>query len=149
MRMHSPRKATIMSAALPGLGQAYNKKYWKIPIIYAGFGVLGYFIKTNNEEYKVYKSAYKNRLDGDASTVDPYVGIYSDADLATLKNFYRRNRDLSIIGASILYILNMVDASVDAHLFYFDVSDNLSLNIQPEINPGPYTATGLSFKLRF
>jgi len=146
---HSPRKATIMSALLPGLGQSYNKKYWKIPIIYAGFAGLGYLVKTNNDDYKIYKDAYKFRLDGDESTVDSYVGIYSDNDLVTLKNFYRRNRDLSLIGMSVLYVLNIIDASVDAHLFYFNVSDDLTINVQPEYRPGPFANTAISFKVQF
>lgn len=138
-----------MSIALPGLGQAYNKKIWKIPIIYAGFVGLGYFVKINNDDYKTYKNAYKDRLDGDESTVDPYVGIYSDNDLVTLKNYYRRNRDLSIIGIGVLYILNVLDASVDAHLFNFNVSDDLSIMVQPEYIPGPFAQTGINLKLRF
>lgn len=147
--LHSPRKASIYSAVLPGAGQAYNKKYWKIPVIYAGFGVLGYFVKTNNEEYKIYKEAYKFRLDGDESTVDQFVGIYADQDLVTLKNFYRRNRDLSIIGMSVLYILNIIDASVDAHLFHFNVSDDLSLQIEPALQHGFNTQPSLALRMRF
>ena len=138
-----------MSAALPGLGQAYNKKYWKIPIIYAGFGTLGYFVKVNSDDYKIYKSAYKDRLDGDETTIDDYVGIYTDNDLATLKNYYRRNRDLALIGMGVFYILNIIDASVDAHLFYFNVSDDLSFMVQPAYMPGPYAQTGLNLTLRF
>ena len=147
--MHSPRKASIYSAILPGAGQAYNKKYWKIPVVYAGFGVLGYFVKTNNDEYKIYKDAYKFRLDGDESTVDQFVGIYADQDLVTLKNFYRRNRDLSIIGMSVLYILNIIDASVDAHLFYFNVSDDLSLQVEPSIQHGFNTTPTIALRMRF
>lgn len=133
---HSPTRASIMSAIVPGAGQAYNKKYWKIPVIYAGFAGLGYLVKTNNDDYKIYKDAYRLRLDGDESTTDNFVNIYSDQDLATLKNFYRRNRDLSIIGMGVLYILNIVDAAVDAHLFYFNVNDELSMQIMPGFQSG-------------
>jgi len=147
--LHSPRKASIYSAILPGAGQAYNKKYWKIPVIYAGFGVLGYFVKTNNDEYKIYKEAYKFRLDGDETTTDQFVGIYADQDLVTLKNFYRRNRDLSIIGMSVLYILNIIDASVDAHLFHFNVSDDLSLQLEPSLQQGLNTTPSLALRMRF
>jgi Family of unknown function (DUF5683) len=145
---HSPHKAAVMSALLPGSGQAYNKKYWKIPVLYGGFVGLGYAIRFNNREYSQYKDAFKLRLDGDESTVDPYVGIYSDNDLSTLKDFYRRNRDLSIIGCGLLYILNIVDASVDAHLFSFNVSSDLSLNITPSTLSGMNPGIGivLSFK---
>ena len=149
MLLHSPRKATIMSAILPGAGQAYNKKYWKIPVIYAGFTALGYFVVTNNKDYIIYKDAYKYRMDENEATTDDFVGIYSAEDLVTLKNYYRRNRDLSVIGMSLLYVLNIIDASVDAHLFYFDVSDELSLNIAPGYMPGQFSGPALSFNLKF
>ncbi len=137
---HSPHKATIYSAILPGLGQAYNKKYWKIPVIYGLTGVLTYFAVDNNKEYIVYKDAYKWRLDDNSATVDKFEGIYSDEDLRILKNYYRRNRDLSFIGMGVVYLLNVVDAAVDAHLFYFDVSDDLSLKVQPGIQPMRHSA---------
>jgi len=146
---HSPRKATIFSTVLPGLGQAYNKKYWKIPVIYAGFTGLSYLAIINNKDYITYKDAYRQRLDGDESTIDAYVDIYSDNDLVTLKNFYRRNRDLSIIGISVLYVLNIIDASVDAHLFNFNVNDDLSIFIQPQYQTGPFAASAISLKIRF
>ncbi|MFN5224323.1 MAG: DUF5683 domain-containing protein [Bacteroidota bacterium] len=145
---HSPHKAAVMSALLPGSGQAYNKKYWKIPVLYGGFAGLGYAIRFNNREYNQYKDAFKLRLDGNENTVDEFAGIYSDNDLSTLKDFYRRNRDLSIIGCGLLYILNIVDASVDAHLFGFNVSNDLSLNITPSAVAGMNPGIGvvLSFK---
>ncbi len=131
---HSPHRAAIMSAILPGAGQAYNKKYWKIPVIYAGFAGLGYAISFNQMEYRTYRTAYDQRLDGETTTVDSYIDVYSDADLGTLKDFYRRNRDLSIIGTGVLYILNIIDASVDAHLHGFNVNDDLSIKIAPSFN---------------
>lgn len=147
--LHSPKKASIYSAILPGLGQAYNKKYWKIPVIYAGFATLGYFIVTNNNKYQDYKDAYIARIDDDPSTVDDYTDIYSDQDLVTLKDFYRRNRDLAIIGAGVLYVLNILDASVDAHMFYFDVNDNLSMRITPGVQYVQTMQPGLSLSLHF
>lgn len=147
--MHSPSRASIMSAILPGAGQAYNKKYWKIPVIYAGFAGLGYLVKTNNDEYKIFKEAYRLRLDGDESTTDEFVSVYADQDLVTLKNFYRRNRDLSIIGIGVLYILNIVDAAVDAHLFYFNVSDDLTMHIRPDYNPLVFSGPSLSLSIQF
>lgn len=130
-KAHSVRKAVIMSACLPGLGQAYNKKYWKVPVIYAGFGGLGYAFNFNQTRYVQYRDAYKYRVDGDANTVDEYVNIYTDDNLLELKNYYHRYRDLTVVGGVLLYTLNIIDAAVDAHLFSFDVSDNLSLNIVP------------------
>ena len=131
---HSPTKATLLSVVLPGAGQFYNKKYWKIPVIYAGLAGMGYLVSFNDKRYQNYKKAYALRLDGDSSSVDEFANIYSDGDLKTLKDFYRRNRDLSYIVAGLIYILNILDADVDAHLFYFDVSDDLSFHLQPSFN---------------
>lgn len=147
--MHSPKKASMYSAILPGLGQAYNKKYWKIPVIYAGFATLGYFIVTNNNKYQDYKDAYIARIDDDPTTVDDYTDVYSDQDLVTLKDFYRRNRDLAIIGAGVLYVLNILDASVDAHMFYFDVNDNLTMRVTPGVQYVQTLQPGLSLSLHF
>jgi len=129
--VHSPRKALLMSAILPGLGQAYNKKYWKIPIIYAGFAGIGYAIFFNQHQYSIYKTAFYNRSYG----IPDNFPLYTQNDLLTLDNYYHKYRDLSIICAGLLYVLNLVDANVDAQFFTFDVSDNLSFQIQPYVNP--------------
>jgi hypothetical protein len=148
---HSPKRAALYSAIVPGLGQAYNKKYWKIPVIYVGFGALAYSFNYNQSRFVKYRTAYKYRIDGDSNTVDNFVGVYSDDNLNTLQKYYHRYRDLTVIGVAVLYVLNVVDASVDAHLFSFDVSDNLSMNIQPAIINGTASAavTGLSLKIKF
>lgn len=132
---HSAHKATIYSLALPGLGQAYNKKYWKIPVIYAGFGVLVYNISINNKEVKKFTSAYRYRMNNDSTLpVNEYVTRYPDVnDLLRGRDFYRRRVELSVIFTAAWYLLNVVDAAVDAHFFDYDVSENLSLNIQPII----------------
>jgi Family of unknown function (DUF5683) len=130
---HSPKKAAAMSAMLPGFGQAYNHKYWKIPVVYAGFGVLAYSFTINQKKYVQYRTAYANRIDGDPTTSDDYVNIYSDENLNTLQRYYHRYRDLSVIGIAAFYLLNIVDASVDAHFFTYDVSDNLSLHVCPTL----------------
>jgi len=148
--LHSPRKATIKSAIIPGWGQAYNKKYWKIPVIYAGFGALAYFIYFNNCKYLKYKTAYIQRVDNDSTTIDdfdpsypnqcnqdkctksgPDCPKYTSSNLKILRDFYRRNRDLSVILTAFLYTINIIDATVDAHLYHFDVSDDLSLEAIP------------------
>jgi hypothetical protein len=129
--LHSPARAAIYSAILPGLGQAYNRKSWKIPVIYAGFAGLGYAIDFNQKKYTIYRQAFVYRLDGDSTTTDNFVGKYSDDNLRVLKDYYRKNRDLSVIGTVLLYAMNIIDAHVDAHLFDFDVSDNLSLRLAP------------------
>ena len=128
--IQSPRKAAILSSTLPGLGQIYNKKYWKIPIIYAGLLTSAYYINDNNVQYKLYKDAYLKRLDNNPDN-DDFVGEYSSGDLLILKDFYRRNREISILCFVGTYIINVLDASVDAHLFDYDISEDISLQMTP------------------
>jgi hypothetical protein len=129
---HSPTRAAIYSAVLPGLGQGYNRKYWKIPIVYAGFGVITYFIISNTSEYRKFREAYNYVASGDSSYIDnEYVGKYNEQQLLDSKNYYRRNMEFSYIIGGLWYILNIIDASVDAHFFDYDVSDDLSLEIDP------------------
>lgn len=133
MRSHSPTKATLMSMVVPGLGQVYNKKYWKLPIIYGGIGTSLYFAFSNNKEYKRFKSAYLIRIDDDVATVDEFEGILTDANIRSNMEVYRRNRDFSYIIAGLIYVFNIVDATVDAHLFTFPVNDNLTFHFQPSM----------------
>jgi hypothetical protein len=139
-----------MSAVLPGAGQVYNRKYWKTPIIWAGIGACGYFIRSNHLFYKDYKDALIQRNDTSIKEPDKYFEIYSTDQLITLQDQYRQNRDLLIIAASLVYVLNIVDALVDAHLFSFDVSDDLSFNWQPYYQYGVYTSNtvGLNLQLK-
>ncbi len=149
-RMHSPHKAVIYSAIVPGLGQVYNKKYWKVPIIYAAGGTLVYFIKTNNTEYQRFRKAYDAVVANDPNNPDEFNGRYSKDVLANARDYYRKYRDLSVIGIAGLYFLNIIDAMVDAYFFNFDVSDDLSLHVAPNIQPGMYsTACGFTVSLRF
>ena len=153
--VHSTKKAAMYSAILPGLGQAYNKKYWKIPIVYAAAGALTYFIISNQKDYIMFRTAYRLRMDGDSSTIDQFADDYNESTLLSYTQQTHKFRDLSIFGATLLYLLNIVDASVDAHLFTFDVSDNLSLNIKPAfittagINYPKNNITGISLHLTF
>ena len=151
-KYHSPKKAALFSAIIPGTGQIYNKKYWKAPIVYAGFVGLAYSFQFNQSRYVKYRDALKYRLDDDASTTDAYTNIYSDDQLTELYQYYHRYRDLTVIGAAALYLLNIVDAAVDAHLFTFNVSDDLSLNIQPTLintaGTNHYTS-GIGFNIKF
>lgn len=152
-KKHSPTKATLMSLALPGLGQCYNKKYWKVPIIYGGFAALTYGVVFNHTEYGRFKTAYGYRVDDDSLSVDEFNGLVSDAELISNVDYYRRNRDLCYIGIGLLYVMNLIDAAVDAHLYDFDVSDNLSMRIQPELrdmgyNRQPYTGARVTFVLK-
>jgi len=134
----APAKAAFYSAVLPGLGQAYNKKYWKIPIIYAGIGVGIYFYSTNNKDYNRFRDAYKRRLAG--FTDDEFWGdgdtpIISLDRLVDAQKSSQKDKDLSVVVAVAFYLLNIIDANVDAHLRQFNVSDDLSLKPNFEINP--------------
>ncbi len=126
----APSKAAFYSAILPGLGQAYNKKYWKIPIVYGGLAVGYYFYNDNNNFYNEFRAIYKRRLEG--YTDDKYYGIYSDNVLINAQRTYQRNRDISLMVMIGIYVLNIIDANVDAHLIQFNVNENLSL--RPDIN---------------
>ena len=143
LAVHSPRRATIYSAVLPGLGQIYNRKYWKVPIIYGGFVTLGYFINFNNELYVKYKQAYSDIIDTDPNT-NSYKNLgvnprnYEADKISQLteqiriaKDGSRRNRDLVVISTAVFYALNIIDASVDANFFNFDISDDLTINWVP------------------
>jgi hypothetical protein len=141
---HSPQKAAMYSALLPGLGQIYNRKYWKLPIIYAGFGTLGYFIVFNNIHFKEFRQAYKDFPDYKLD----YSYPLNQEQIERGMYFYKRYRDLSIIGTFGFYIFQIIDATVDAHLFNWDVGEDISLNIQPSLTkPSIYGGTN-SFGVR-
>ena len=150
--VHSPRRATLLSL-LPGAGQIYNHSYWKVPVIYAAFAGLGYLMKVNYKEDQNYVKEYKKRHP-DALTTnpgDPNLVQYTDDNILTLKNAYERAYTLDIIGMAAVYILNIVDAAVDAHMYTFDVGDNLSLQMHPAFiytaqNNLPKTGIGISLK---
>jgi hypothetical protein len=141
----NPKKSWWMSAILPGLGQAHNRKYWKIPIIYTIFAASLYMIEDNNFKYKIYKDAYAV-----FATDGPPVWAQSitENQLKDKKDFYRRNRDLSIILGSVFYLMNILDASVDANLMDFDISDDLSLRVEPQIKPVEISSKN-AFGLKF
>jgi len=123
----APAKAAFYSAILPGLGQAYNKKYWKVPVVYAALGTGVYAYVWNNKRYHSFRDAYKQRLAGNE---DEYPFL-DDARLIQGQRVYQKNRDLSAIITVALYILNIVEANVDAHLTQFNVNDNLTF--RPDI----------------
>ncbi|MDD4149159.1 MAG: DUF5683 domain-containing protein [Bacteroidales bacterium] len=150
---HSPRKATIYSAILPGLGQFYNKKYWKIPIVYAGMGTFSYIAIQNQQEFNRYKTALLQRLDGqeDEFTINGSQ-IYNDQAILNYMDNYRKNRDLCIIATALFYAIQIVDANVDANLFDFDITDDLSLRILPQPINNYFTRTpmlGIGCTLKF
>ncbi|MEO8088435.1 MAG: DUF5683 domain-containing protein [Bacteroidota bacterium] len=150
---HRANKAALFSAIIPGAGQIYNRKYWKPPILYAGFIALGYSIAFNNKNYQIFKKAYQYRIDTLTTTVDQYVAIYPDPNaLLARKDYYRRTRDLMWIISSGVYILNIIDAYVDAQLSDFDISDDLTMNAQPgiqfAIDKSPVPSLALTFRLK-
>jgi len=134
LKEHSPHKATLL-ALVPGLGQIYNRKYWKLPIVYAGFGVTGYFAITNRTEYKKFREAYNCSVTLEAECTNELAIKYSADDLQTIRDYYRRNMELSYIIMGAWYILQMLDATVDAHLYNWEVNDNLSVRVDPMIQP--------------
>lgn len=144
---HSPRKASILSAVAPGGGQIYNRKYWKAPIVWAGLGTAVYFINDNTREYKRYRTAYLALVDGDPNTVDEFNGQFSPEQVLEVTDTYRRWRDLSYIAFGLVYMLNVVDASVDAHFVRFDVGRDLTMGVGPSLGTAALGAPGLSLAL--
>lgn len=143
------RKATILSASFPGLGQIYNRKYWKAPVIYAALGGLAYWGVKNQNQYKYYSTNLKAIYDDDESTTN--TTLYNTDQLITQKKYYKKFRDIAIMGGILIYLINVIDANVDAHLKTFDVSDDLSLQLNPYTNFDNTNKlqAGLSLKLKF
>ncbi len=127
----APSKAAFYSAVLPGLGQGFNKKYWKIPIVYAAIGTSVYSYDFNQKKYWDYRNAYKSRKAGYKN--DPYQNLILDDDrLLDGAEFHKKNRDLSMVFIVGFYILNILDANIDAHLKQYNVNE--SLTMKPYIN---------------
>ncbi|WP_343695478.1 DUF5683 domain-containing protein [Flavobacterium sp.] len=142
-----PAKAAFYSAILPGLGQAYNKRYWKIPLVYGAIGTSLYFYIDNSKKYHEYRDAYKRRLEG---YNDDKFNYLDESRLIAGQKFYQRNRDLSALFVVGFYVLNIIDANVDAALLQFNVNERLSL--RPEIYPADVTFkpnVGLTFNYHF
>jgi hypothetical protein len=167
-----PLKATMLAVAFPGLGQIYNRKVWKIPVVYAGFGALFYSASFNSKSYVNYMKAYQDFTDNIKETksyqkyitanpedYDPvlFPGSYDKSNasyyrdgLLRMVDYFKRYRDLSYIGIAGWYLLSILDANVDASLFNFDVTDNLNLTFAPILMPlpGGYSGAGLSASLK-
>jgi len=147
-RVHSPRKALLYSAAFPGFGQIYNRKYWKLIVVYGVGAFIGLNIKTRHDQFLLFRDEFVRKSN------DPdYVAIRGlDAEgLQSVKNQAKRDRDFMIILAVLTYGLQMVDANVDAHLMDFDLDDNLSFRLKPTIENSPYAnfaALSLSFRFK-
>jgi len=146
----TPAKAAFYSAILPGLGQTYNKKYWKIPLVYGAIGTSLYFYLDSNKKYHSYRDEYKRRLEGYGVGTGGKYDYLDDSRLIAGQKFYQRNRDLSALFVVGFYVLNIIDANVDAALIQFNVNERLSL--RPEIYPSDVTFkpnVGLTFNYNF
>ncbi|MBR6655708.1 MAG: hypothetical protein IKL20_03770 [Alistipes sp.] len=158
-------RATTLALICPGAGQIYNKSYWRVPIVVGGFATTIYCIDWNNRGYQRFKKAYRLKADYDADpslypdgSLDEFGGRYSATFLKNLRNSYRRNRDLCIILTAGLYILQVVDAHVDAHLRDYDISKDLTVSLTPAVGysynrMAPYsgggTTLGMNLSLTF
>jgi len=130
----NPQTAAIYSAVLPGLGQAYNKDYWKIPVIYGGGLVFLQVVRKNNQLYRAFRNALFNEIDLDPTTVSPFPSrIYSTDALRRNTDSFRRNRDFFIVIGLLWYGINIAEAHIAAHLDEFNVNDELSINFSPTI----------------
>ena len=171
VRKGDPMKATMISAVFPGGGQLYNRKYWKLPVVYAVFGGLFYSISKNSENYQLYYKGYMDFTDdiketdsyldfvpGDPAAYDPVLhpGTANPASTANVEeqmlrliDYHKRYRDLSIILTGVWYLVQLLDANVDASLMEYDVSDNLELTFYPSMItlPGRSSAAGLNLHL--
>lgn len=161
-----PVKATMLAVALPGMGQIYNRKYWKIPLVYAGFGGMAYALKLNSTNYTTYTKALQDFQD-DIPETNSFMKIkgledpalydtpqefkhYED-QMLRLVEYYKRYRDLSYIGIGFWYLITILDANVDASLFNYDVSNNLDIAVSPVQTPlpGGHLGAGVTVSLMF
>jgi len=160
-----PQRATMLALTFPGLGQVYNRKYWKIPLVYAGFGGLAYAISYNSSRYITYMKAYQDYTDNIPET-DSYLELLYFADPESYDRYahpaayatyreamlrgidgYKKYRDLSYIGIAVWYLVTVLDANVDASLFNYDISDNLDLEFTPVQMSSSGTGLGLNISM--
>jgi hypothetical protein len=140
VKKHNPKTASWL-ALIPGAGQIYNKKYWKLPIVYGGLGATAYCIYYYQDLASTYRTERVARLNKDSVNFNIDLAGESDYTVEQNRNLYRRNMEICVAACAIVYALSIVDACVDAHLFYYDVSDNLSMAIRPKINYNPVNRT--------
>jgi len=157
----APSKAAFYSAVLPGLGQIYNKRYWKVPIVYAVIGTGVYAYTYNNDLYDRFRTAFKRRQAG--FTDDEFYDINGDNaagadpdldtdDLERQQENYQQDRDLALVITIAMYALNIIDANVDAHLKQFNIDEDLSMDVQPYLDLDPITNNpnyGIAFTIKF
>jgi hypothetical protein len=139
-----PRRAALNSALLPGLGQINNKRWWKVPLVYGGFVGIGLVFEFNQRYYQVFLKEAQFRQENPGKTQNPLYAPYTTEGIISIKDSYRRNRDLSVLAGLGFYAINIIDAYVDAKFFRFDISDELSAKISPTLNQAPIHAAGFS-----
>ncbi len=154
IQAHSPRKAFLFSACLPGAGQVYNhlampqgskRAFWKVPLIYAAMGTTGYFLIKNNKSCLSLKAEYQNRMNG--GELNNLWSEYDDQGILTMYDQHASRRDLFILGFCVVYFMQILDAGIEAHFTHFDVSEDLSMVIQPAyLGSNSY---GLSLNINF
>ncbi|UAM98800.1 hypothetical protein K8354_02945 [Polaribacter litorisediminis] len=146
----APSKAAFYSAIFPGMGQIYNKKYWKAPIVWGALAIPAYYYQINNSDYKRFRTAYKLRKNGlvDEFNINGQL-IVSTETLETAQEQLRENRDMSLLTGVILYILQIVEASVNAHLLQFNTDDNLSFRPSVISNPIRFDAPTVGLKIKY
>lgn len=152
--MSDIQKATTLSLVCPGAGQIYNGSYWKVPIVVVGAATMAYVIDWNQRGYSRFKLAYDQASSGDTAGMEPSLKNATAESLRSIKNSYRRNRDLAIIGAVAVYLIQVADAHIDAHMQAYDISDQLSMTIEPQImqtmSPSGLTNNfGFNFTMNF
>jgi len=145
---HSPTRALLLSATIPGLGQFYNKKYWKVPIVWAGLGTFAYFIRFNDEQYQFYRRNLIYEVEQDPEFLNETN--LDQTSLKSARDQYRRARDQLALYGILFYVVQIIDAHVDAHLIEFDVNQDLSVRFEPTfttpINGRPSFGMALKFK---
>lgn len=129
----NPKKSGMYSSILPGLGQAYNRQYWKVPVVYAILGTAGYFIGFNYNKYTEYRQAYIYAIDGDPGTTDELSKFYDAQSLQRLQNNYKKDLDIIVLLTSVGYALQIMDAVASAHLKNFDVSRDITMQVKPMV----------------
>ena len=139
-----PRHAALKSLMVPGLGQIYNKRWWKVPLVYGGFFGIGLVFEFNHRFYKVFLKEAQFRELNPQKTQNPLYANYSSQGIISIKDSYRRNRDLSVLAGLGFYAITIIDAYVDAKFFRFDISDELAIKIEPSVNQGSVYASAFS-----
>lgn len=139
-----PRRAAMRSLMLPGLGQIYNKRWWKVPLVYGGFIGIGLVFEFNQRNYKVFLKEAQFRELNPEKTENPLYSGYTNEGIIQIKDAYRRDRDLSVLAGLGFYAITIIDAYVDAKFFRFDISDELSMKVQPSVSQVPVHASTFS-----